>query len=194
MKAGPGVTDIRQIAMAMPFNPPSSVLFDLLGWLTAAAKGVVTTSEEKIGEANNNMPVGTTQALIEQGAKVFSAIHARLHRSQAKSLDIISRINHWYLAEMDNQSGTEIEVRDFASNNDVRPVSDPNIFSETQRLAQNQALLQLATQANQMQPGMFDMRAVYNRIMQQMKIPAIEEIMPNPQGASESNPALRTWQ
>jgi hypothetical protein len=190
VEAGPGVTDIRQIAMPMPFNPPSSTLFDLLGWLTAAAKGVVTTSEEKIADANSNMPVGTTQALIEQGAKVFSSIHARLHRSQAMSLKILSRLNHWYLSEMDNLSGEEIQIRDFAYNNDVRPVSDPNIFSETQRLAQNQALLQMATQANQMQPGMFDLRSVYKRILKQLKVPDAEEILPNPLGASESNPAL----
>ena len=190
VEAGPGVTDIRQIAMPMPFNPPSSTLFDLLGWLTAAAKGVVTTSEEKIADANANMPVGTTQALIEQGAKVFSSIHARLHRSQAMSLKILSRLNHWYLSEMDNTSGEEIQIRDFAYNNDVRPVSDPNIFSETQRLAQNQAILQMATQANQMQPGMFDLRSVYKRILKQLKVPDAEEILPNPLGANESNPAL----
>ena len=187
IEGAPGVDDVRKLAMPLPFNQPSSVLFNLLGWLTDAAKGVVTTAEEKIGEANNNMPVGTTQALIEQGAKVFSSIHARLHRSQAKSLAIISRINHWYLDDMDNQSGTEIEVRDFAYNSDVRPVSDPNIFSETQRLAQNQALLQMATSAP---PGMFDVRAIYRRVLEQLKIPAIEEILPNPLGAAESNPAL----
>ena len=187
IEGAPGVDDVRKLAMALPFNPPSGVLMELLGWLTDAAKGVVTTSEEKIGEANNQMPVGTTQALIEQGAKVFSSIHARLHRSQAKSLKIISRINHWYLSEMDNQSGEEIEVRDFAYNTDVRPVSDPNIFSETQRLAQNQALLQMATSAP---PGMFNIRAVYQRILDQLKIPAISEVLPNPIGIVESNPAL----
>ena len=187
IEGAPGVDDVRKIAMPMPFNQPSSVLFNLLGWLTDAAKGVVTTAEEKIGEANNNMPVGTAQALIEQGAKVFSSIHARLHRSQAKSLMIVSRINHWYLDEMDNQSGEEIKVRDFAYNSDVRPVSDPNIFSETQRLAQNQALLQMASSAP---PGMFDMRSVYRRVLGQLKVPAIEEILPNPMGAHESNPAL----
>jgi hypothetical protein len=187
IEGAPGVDDVRKIAMPMPFNQPSSVLFNLLGWLTDAAKGVVTTAEEKIGEANNNMPVGTTQALIEQGAKVFSSIHARLHRSQAKSLAIISRINHWYLDEMDNQTGSEIEVRDFAYNSDVRPVTDPNIFSESQRLAQNQALLQMATSAP---PGMFDIRAVYRRVLHQLKIPSVEEVLPNPLGASESNPAL----
>ena len=190
IEGSPGVDDVRKIAMPMPFNPPSAVLMELLGWLTDAAKGVVTTSEEKIGEANNNMPVGTAQALIEQGAKVFSSIHARMHRSQAKSLAIISRLNHWYLEEMDNESGQEIEVRDFASNNDIRPVSDPNIFSETQRLAQNQALLQMATQGNQIQPGLFDMRAVYRRVLNQLKVPNLEEVLPNPLGAHESNPAL----
>jgi hypothetical protein len=187
IEGAPGVDDVRKIAMPMPFNQPSSVLYNLLGWLTTAAKGVVTTAEEKIGEANNNMPVGTAQALIEQGAKVFSSIHARLHRSQAKSLAIISRINHWYLSDMDNQSGEAIEVRDFSYNNDVRPVSDPNIFSETQRLAQNQALLQMAASAP---PGMFDIRAVYRRVLNQLKVPSVDEILPNPLGAKESNPAL----
>lgn len=187
IEGAPGVDDVRKIAMPMPFNQPSSVLFNLLGWLTTAAKGVVTTAEEKIGEANNNMPVGTAQALIEQGAKVFSSIHARMHRSQAKSLAIVSRINHWYLADMDNQSGEAIEVRDFAYNNDVRPVSDPNIFSETQRLAQNQALLQMMASAP---PGMFDIRAVYRRVLNQLKVPSVDEILPNPLGAKESNPAL----
>ena len=187
IEGAPGVDDVRKIAMPMPFNQPSSVLFNLLGWLTDAAKGVVTTAEEKIGEANNNMPVGTAQALIEQGAKVFSSIHARFHRSQAKSLAIISRINHWYLEDMDNQSGEEIKVRDFAYNSDVRPVSDPNIFSETQRLAQNQAVLQMAMSAP---PGMFDVRATFRRVLDNLKVPNIEEILPNPMGAKESNPAL----
>ena len=89
--------------------------------------------------------------------------------------------------ELSNESGEEIKVRDFATDADVRPVSDPNIFSETQRIAQNQALLQMATSAP---PGMFNVRAVYQRLLEQLKIPAINEILPNPLGATESNPAL----
>ena len=186
IEGAPGVDDVRKLAMPLPFNPPSSVLYNLLGWLTDAAKGVVTTAEEKIKDANANTPVGTTQALIEQGAKVFSSIHARLHRSQGRSLKILSRINHWYLEEMDNQSGTEIEVRDFAANNDIRPVSDPNIFSETQRLAQAQAVLQMANSA----PQLYDLRAAHRRVLKQLKVPAINEILPDPEGVKESNPAL----
>ena len=186
IEGAPGVDDVRKLAMPLPFNQPSSVLYNLLGWLTAAAKGVVTTSEEKINDVNSNAPVGTTQALIEQGAKVFSSIHARLHRSQAKSLAILSRINHWYLEEMSNDSGEIIEIRDFANNNDIRPVSDPNIFSETQRLAQAQAILQLAQSA----PQLYDMREAHLRILKQLKVPNIQEILPNPDGVKESNPAL----
>jgi hypothetical protein len=158
----------------------------LLGWLTDAAKGVVTTAEEKIGDANANTPVGTTQALIEQGAKVFSSIHARFTERKQNHLRFFLVSTNWYLEEMDNQSGTEIEIRDFASNNDVRPVSDPNIFSETQRLAQAQAVLQMANSA----PQMYDLRAAHRRVLKQLKVPAINEILPDPEGIKESNPAL----
>ncbi|MBF9685016.1 hypothetical protein, partial [Streptococcus pseudopneumoniae] len=83
-----------------PFNPPSPVLFELLGWLDNAAKGVVTTSEEKIADVTSNSPVGTTQALIEQGAAVYSAIHARLHQSQARLIKVLCRLNRWHFKEM----------------------------------------------------------------------------------------------
>jgi hypothetical protein len=49
--------------------------------------------------------VGTTQALIEQGAAVFSAIHARLHDSQSRVLKILGRLNRWYL---DDQRRVEV--------------------------------------------------------------------------------------
>jgi chaperonin GroES len=190
IEGAPGVDDVRKLAMPMPFNAPSNVLFQLLGWLTDAAKGVVKTSEGRIAEAGNNMPVGTAQALIEQGSKVFSSIHARLHRSQAKSLQILSRLNYWYLEEMDNQSGQAVAVEDFEECSDISPVSDPNIFSETQRLTQAQAVLELATKS----PQMYDMREANMRVLKLLKVPDIEKVLPNPKGTKESNPALENVQ
>jgi len=186
IEGAPGVDDVRKLAMPMPFNAPSNVLYNLLDWLTNAAKGVVTTAEEKIGDINANAPVGTTQALIEQGSKVASAIHARLHRSQEKTLKILARINHWYLNDMNDDSGQEIEVRDFANNDDITPVSDPNIFSETQRLAQDQAVLQMASTF----PQLYDLRKINERILKRMKVPNINEVLPDQQKAKDSNPAL----
>lgn len=177
IEGAPGVDDIRKIAMPMPFNPPSEVLFKLLGFLTQAAKGVVTTSEEKIADVTSTAPVGTTQALIEQGAAVFSAIHARLHDSQSRALKILQRINRWYFDDMrkgDVVQELEIRREDFNRSTDVIPVSDPHIFSETQRMAQNQAVLALMEK----HPDLFDRRAVIQRTLKQMKIPDIPELMP----------------
>lgn len=188
IEGAPGVDDIRKIAMPMPFNPPSPVLFQLLGWITDATKGVVSTSEEKIADITSNAPVGTTQALIEQGATVFSAIHARLHDSQSRVLGILNRLNRWYLEEMleddDIPEGLYVTEEDFQKNNDVQPVSDPHIFSETQRMAQLQAVLALSEK----NPDVFDKRAVLKRALKQMKVPNIGELIPDPQSASNHNP------
>jgi hypothetical protein len=194
IEGAPGVDDIRKIAMPMPFNPPSQVLYQLLGWLTDAAKGVVSTSEEKIADISNQAPVGTTQALIEQGAKVFSAIHSRLHDSQKRVLQILGRINRWYLDDMakgDVVTDLPITRDDFKKNSDIVPVSDPHIFSETQRMAQSQAVLALMQQY----PQSFDVNAVLSRVLKQMKVPAVNELMPNiakpvEQDAANENAAM----
>ena len=176
IEAAPGVDDIRKIAMPMPFNPPSPVLMELLGWLTTAAKGVVTTAEEKIADVTAQAPVGTTQALIEQGAAVFSAIHARLHESQGRVLRILSRINRWYLEDMRRGEVVEdldVTREDFARITDVIPVSDPHIFSETQRMAQTQAVMAIMDK----NPDLFNRRAVIRRFLKQIKVPGINELM-----------------
>jgi hypothetical protein len=188
IESAPGVDDIRKIAMPMPFNPPSQVLFELLGWITTAAKGVVTTAEEKIADAKSTMPVGTTQALIEQGAVVFSSIHARLHESQRRVIGIVGRLNRWYLDEQkrgDMVAELPIKKEDFKRNSDIVPVSDPHIFSETQRVAQMQSVLQLSTQF----PAIFDQRAVVNRMLKQLKIPNVNELIPNASKPAEMNAA-----
>jgi hypothetical protein len=188
IEGAPGVDDVRKIAMPMPFNQPSPVLFQLLGWLTGAAKGVVTTAEEKIADVTSNAPVGTTQALIEQGAAVFSAIHARLHTSQARVLKIIGRLNRWYLDDNPDEMSRELGVtaEDFEKNSDVVPVSDPHIFAESQRYAQVQALAARA-QAN---PDLYNRLAVEKRILKQIKLPDINEVLPDPADVKEMNPAL----
>jgi hypothetical protein len=194
IEGAPGVQDIRQIAMPMPFNPPSPVLFQLLGWLDTAAKGVVTSSEEKIADVTSNAPVGTTQALIEQGAAVFSSIHARMHDSQARVLKILCRLNRWHFDEMqkgDVVADLEVTREDFDKNTDVVPVSDPHIFSETQRMAQNQAVLALAEK----HPDQFNMSKVLARMLKQMKVPNINELMkdvpsPEQRTSADENAAL----
>ena len=65
------------------------------------------------------------------------------------------------------------------------PVSDPHIFSETQRVAQMQSVMQLSAQF----PQIFDQRAVVSRMLKQLKIPNVNELMPNTGKPAELNAA-----
>ena len=179
MEGGALIDDVRKLAMPMPFNPPSPTLFQLLGFLVDAGKGVVQTSFEKLSDQNPNQPVGTTMALIEQGMVVFSSIHSRLHNSMARCFKILHRINSAYLTEEDieaQDAGIEIEPADFDGPLDVVPVSDPAIFSETQRFAQVQAIMQRAGAL----PQMYDMRKVEELFLRTLKVPADEVLQPLP--------------
>lgn len=182
--AGMTDPDIRRLAMPMPFNQPSPVLFQLLGWITDAAKGVVSTAEEKIADASNNMPVGTAQALIEQGSRVFSAIHARQHRSQAEVLRIVHRLNAKHLTQqmvIADLGDLVVSPADFQGPMDVVPVSDPAIFSETQRFTQAQALLSMAQQDTAAGMGqMWDQRAVRKAVLDALKVPNVDAVLPPP--------------
>ena len=176
-----GTDDIRKVMMPVPFNPPSAVLFQLLDWITAQAKGVVATAEERIADAGSQMPVGTALALIEQGSQVFSSIHARLHDSQRRALNIICRLVADYpehaLADMAKYGLTP---QDFIDSDDIEPVSDPNIFSETQRFAQMQSVMQLAAGDAQNPAIPWNPLAIRRRMLELLRVENIDELLPKP--------------
>jgi hypothetical protein len=172
--------DIRKTVMPLPFNPPSTALFQLLGFLSEAAKGVVRTTFDNLSDQSANMPVGTTLALIEQGMKVFSAIHTRLHQAMQEVYTALHQINRMHLTEDTIVSETgELLVRreDFEGPMDVVPVSDPNISSETQRMAQMQMVVARAT-GN----PLYDPRKVEELFLERTKIPNAKDLLvPRPE-------------
>ena len=167
LEGGPMQDDIRKLVMPLPFPGPSPTLFQLLGFLVDAGRGVVQTSFESLADQNANAPVGTTLALIEQGMVVFSSIHARMHNAMAESLKILHRINSSYLTEEDIKKAGDFEVTpaDFDGPVDVVPVSDPQVFSEAQRFAKVQAILQRADA----KPQLYDPRKVEAMFLRQLK-------------------------
>jgi hypothetical protein len=125
-------------------------------------------------------------ALIEQGMVVFSSIHSRLHGSMARCFKILHRINSAYLTTEDieaQSAGLEIDPSDFDGPMDIIPVSDPAIFSETQRFAQTQAIMQRA----QAMPQMYDARKVEEMFLRNMKVPPNEVLQPLP-GSEDMDP------
>lgn len=187
IQAGPGVDDIRKLAMPLPFNPPSAVLFQLLEWLTNQAKGVVATAEERIADASNTMPVGTALALIEQGSITFSSIHARLHAAQKELLAILHRLNAKHLKDrevVEELGELVVSKYDFRGPMDIEPVSDPNIFSDAQRYAQIQAVMQLASTM----PQLYKLPQLHKRALRLLKLPNPDEILAVPEDPEELDP------
>ena len=176
-----GIDDIKKLAMAMPFNPPSPVLSELMDKLYGLAKGVVATAEDKVGQVGDRTPVGTTMALIEQGSNTYSAIHARLHESQKRALAILHRLNAVYLDEenvVEDLGELMVSRDDFSGSMDIIPVSDPTIFSEAQRFAQSQAIMQMAAQDAQNPNVPWNQVNIRRRILKQMRIENIDELLP----------------
>jgi hypothetical protein len=173
--------DIRKVMMPLPFNPPSQVLFTLLGFLVDSAKGVVRTTFEDLADSNANTPVGTTLARMEQGMVVFSSIHARVHDAMGRLLETLYRINKMYMDEREifDETGELLAYRDdFDGPVNVMPVSDPNIYSEMQRFAQVQAVVSRA----QAMPQLYDVRAVEKMLLDQLKIPEGDSLLlPKPE-------------
>jgi len=171
-----GQDDIRKMLMPMPYNPPSAVLFQLLGFLVDASQNVVRTTFEELADSNANTPVGTTLARIEQGMVVFSAIHARLHDSMGRVLKLLFRLNKTYLTEEEvyDETGELLVKRsDFEGPMNVVPVSDPNIFSEAQRFAQVQAVMQRAKEM----PQLYDLRKVEIMFLERLKVPQGKDLL-----------------
>lgn len=146
----PFAKDIRSIMMPFPNNGPNAVLFQLLDFVQKTGKDFVSVATQQIAEANANMPVGTTLALLEEGSRVYCDIHARLHAEQARELKLLHQINGDTLDDnvLAAVFGTPgVSAQDFDDEVDVIPVSDPDVFSQVQRSASASAALELITRA-----------------------------------------------
>jgi hypothetical protein len=139
---------------------------------------------------SQDMPVGTTVALLERGMKVMSAIHKRLHYAQKTEFRLISRVVRDYLPASYPYAvigGDQmIKQADFDDRVDVIPVSDPNIFSMAQRVTLAQTQLQLA----QSNPDLHNLQAAYRRMYQALEVQNIDEILPPPSEPQPTDPGI----
>jgi chaperonin GroES len=172
---------IKESLMMLPYKEPSAVLFQLLGFAVDAGKSFAAIADMKMGEGNEQNPVGTTLALIERGTKVMSAIHKRLHYAQKIEFKLLAKVFQLYLPPqypyMVAGGNQMIKSADFDNRVDVMPVSDPNIFSMAQRITLAQQQLQLATAA----PQLHNLREAYRRMYDAMGVDNVEGILrPDP--------------
>ena len=164
--------------MPLPYKEPSATLTSLLGSLIDSGKQFAATVEQPTGDGNSEAPVGTTVALLEKGQRVMSAIHKRLHYAQRTEFKILKRVFGEFLPpEYPYQvqgASQNVFKEDFDSSVDVIPISDPNIFSMTQRIVLAQTQLQMAQAA----PELHDLRESYRKMYLALNIKDIDSILP----------------
>jgi len=183
--------DLRQAIMPLPFKEPSQTLYSLMGTLIDSGRRFASMADMKVGEMQGNAPVGTTMAIMERGTKVMSAIHKRLHYSQKVEFKILARIFAMGVPMYPYQvpgAPPEIKQADFDQRIDVLPVSDPNIFSMSQRIALAQTQLQLA-QSNPDIHGPNGMYQAYRKMYEALGVTNIDTILQPPPQPMPMNPA-----
>ena len=168
---------IRDSFLPLPYKEPSGTLAQLLGLLVESGQKFAAVMDQGAGDGNQNAPVGTTVAMLEKGQKVISAIHKRLHYAQRSEFKILKRIfgevlpqEYPYQVQGAQQS---VFREDFSDNVDVIPVSDPNIFSTTQRIILAQTQLQMAQSA----PQLHNMREAFRKMYLALNIRDIDDLL-----------------
>jgi hypothetical protein len=185
---------IRDSLMPLPFKGPDQTLFNLLGFVVQAGQRFATITDMKVGDGNQQAAVGTTIAMLEQGSRVMSAVHKRLHYAMRIEFKMLARVMSESLPQEYPYSveGAEsaIMASDFDDKIDVVPVSDPNMFSQAQRIALAQTKMQLAGAA----PEMHNMYEVYKDMYEALGVKDIDRIMkripdeePTPKDPAQEN-------
>ena len=171
---------IRDSLMPLPFKGPDATLFNLLGFVVEAGQRFATITDLKVGDGNQGAAVGTTIAMLEQGSRVMSAIHKRLHYAMRLEFKILARVmgeslpqQYPYSVEGEDAS---IMASDFDERVDVVPISDPNVFSQAQRIVMAQTKLQLAGAA----PEIHNMYEVYRDMYDALGVKDVDRIMKAP--------------
>ena len=171
---------IRDSLMALPFKGPDQTLMGLLGFVVEAGQRFATITDLKVGDGNQGAAVGTTVAMLEQGTRVMSAVHKRLHYAMRQEFKLLARIMAEYLPaeypyEIAN-ADQSVKAEDFDDRVDVIPVSNPNIFSQAQRIALAQTQMELASQA----PDMHNRHEAFRRMYEALGVRDIDKILKAP--------------
>jgi hypothetical protein len=185
---------IRDSLMPLPFKGPDQTLFNLLGFVVQAGQRFATITDLKVGDGDQQAAVGTTIAMLEQGSRVMSAVHKRLHYAMRMEFKMLARVMSESLPQEYPYSveGAESAVMatDFDDKIDVIPVSDPNMFSQAQRIALAQTKLQLAGAA----PELHNMYEVYKDMYEALGVKDIDRVMksipdeePTPKDPAQEN-------
>ena len=182
--------NLRDAFLPLPFKGPDQTLLQLMGIVVDAGQRFASIADAQVGDMNQQAAVGTTMALLERGSRVMSAIHKRIYAAMKQEFQLLANIFSTYLPPIypyDVIGGSrQIKVTDFDDRVDIIPVADPNIFSQSQRIALAQTQLQLA----QSNPQIHDLYQAYRKMYEAIGVKDIDLLLPAPKQPMPMDPSL----
>jgi chaperonin GroES len=179
--------DLRKSIYPLPVNAPSDVLFQLLSLLINYTSRVSGTTDISVGEnPGQNTPASSMQTMVEMGQKIYTAIFKRVWRSSKAEFTKLYKLNSMFLP-LDQPQAFGATREDYSAGLDqISPVADPNVTSETMKLQLAGALKQAAAST----PG-YDKDAVERRYLKALRVDAIGEVFKGTDGQqSPEDPKL----
>lgn len=171
--------DIRKAFMTMPYRDPSAVFVQLSEIIGQDAQRLGGAVELEVGEGRTNVPVGTMMSMIEQATQVMASVHKRMHRAQARELQLLKECfadHPETLSLLNPKPARQWTDGAVFANLNLIPQSDPNVPSQIHRIQMATALVQVAS-AN---PQIYDIYAVHQRVWRQVGISDAESFMHPP--------------
>jgi len=153
--------------MPLPYKETGASFTALGVHIEEVGQRLGQTAELNIGEGKQDVPVGTTMALIEQATKIMDSVHKRLHAAQAQEFQLLKeRFREdpeafWRHNKRPAREWTIEQFKQALEQRELVPVADPNNPTSLHRIAKATIIDTLVTKY----PQDMDKRAALKRIM-----------------------------
>jgi len=187
VRVNTGGQDIRTHIMDLPYKDVTAGLVQVTTHIEEEARRVGGTPELMVGEGRQDVPVGTTIAMLDQAVKVLDSVHKGMHIAQSEEFSLLRDL---FIEDPDAllcaAPGTpqwQWEREDLVQalkDCNLTPQADPNTPSHTIRVMKAVALVQLV----QLNPQMWDLHAVVRRVANMVGLGNVDEMFA-PQGSQQ---------
>ncbi len=132
---------IQDAFMPLPYKETGTAFMQMAQHIEEVGQRLGQTADLNIGEGKQDVPVGTTMALIEQATKIMDSVHKRLHAAQAEEFCLLKerfRENpeaFWRHNKKPSRQWTEEQFKQALDQHELVPVADPNNPTSLHRIA-----------------------------------------------------------
>ena len=184
------IEDISKGIFQFKFPGPQASLVQMAELLMVRGDRLATVTEALTGQTDKVMQPTTVLALIEQGLQLFSAVYQRFLDSWTQELEKVYRLNRKHLDHQEYFSVLDVtgEIEqiaigreDYEDDFQVRPVADPKMSTQRQKLARAQAEYQFANSNPLILNSPTHYYNASRRYLEAIDSQGIDEILPKPE-------------